>query len=122
MALNTCEDCGGPVSDQAKACPACGRPTPVGRREGSCELCGEGEPKTGTGIHGFLEISTTLVWAVGGIIIGLALFFYLNSKPWCPQCKRRPPGTVSPLSLAALLVLGLLPAMWAVALVTGTAQ
>jgi ribosomal protein L40E len=28
MALITCLDCGAPVSDEARACPKCGRPFP----------------------------------------------------------------------------------------------
>lgn len=113
MALIDCQDCGNRVSEAATACPKCGRP--VGRSTNSCPRCREGELVTGTGLHGVLEVLTTIIWTVSTIVIGLVLYFYLSSRPYCPACKRRPVGTVSPVSLAVLAILGLLPlsAMWA---------
>ena len=35
MALCECPDCGGKVSDQAPACPHCGRPSDSGKRDTS---------------------------------------------------------------------------------------
>lgn len=32
MALAKCEDCGGPVSENARKCPRCGRPTDRGQQ------------------------------------------------------------------------------------------
>lgn len=119
--LLTCEDCGHQVSDAAVACPSCGRPT-GGKPGGSCQRCGAGNLATGTGIHGVLEVVTVIIWTMAFIPVGLLLFYYLNRRPWCPACKRRPVGTVNPGSLVALALLGALAAWWTFALVTGTAQ
>ena len=40
MALKKCPDCAGSVSDQASACPHCGRPMFINKtRETTCEHC-----------------------------------------------------------------------------------
>lgn len=114
MALVECVDCGREVSDQAPACPGCGRPNDLDI--GNCPRCGEADTVTGTGLHGWLEITTTIVWTFTSLIIGLALYFSLSPRPWCPRCGNRPTGAVSDGSLTILLLAGLLWAwyLWGV--------
>lgn len=120
MALISCEDCGKRVSDAAASCPDCGRP--ISTDGGDCSRCGEGTVITGSGLHGPLEIIATVVWAMATLIIGLVLYFYLSSRPWCPACRKRPTGTVSPVSLVFLILTGLFVGMWTFAILTGTAK
>lgn len=121
MALLTCEDCGGQVSDAAPACPSCGRPAD-GELGGRCLRCESGALVTKTGVHGVLEVLLVIVWTVAFLPIGVLFYFYLSSKPWCPACKKRPKGTASPAALVFLLLVGAYASLWTIAIVTGTAQ
>lgn len=55
MALATCQDCGQSVSNAAKACPSCGRPTPQAQSNQAWLLA----PVVGVGA---LALFLLLVW------------------------------------------------------------
>jgi len=61
MALVTCSDCETKVSDQAAACPQCGRP--VERAEEDKKA----SPLLGAGV-GLFAVGAILLWGVGGFV------------------------------------------------------
>lgn len=106
MALLTCDDCGGQVSDQATACPSCGKPTGVVDLldPRACPNCERYGIVTGSGVHGAAEIAATIAMTLLFFIPGLIVYFYLSARPWCEACHTRPPdGSVSPWSLWVLV-------------------
>jgi len=105
MALLRCEDCGGPVSDQATACPKCGRPTGLLDLSDPrvCPNCEQLGIIKSSGVHGVAEITTTIAMTFLFLVPGLLIYFYLSAKPWCEVCHERPPeAEVSNASLWTL--------------------
>lgn len=124
MALLTCEDCGQKVSDTAVACPSCGRPHASVLADSTCDRCGQPGLVKGSGIHGFLEVTTAIVWLVGGcLLFGFGFYFYGNSRQWCPEGRHRPKSAgLGAGFLIFLILVGLYASSWTIAIATGNAQ
>lgn len=106
MALLECKDCQGKVSDAAMTCPHCGRPMkplpaqvklphapttliPASARGAVCPVCGTHTLPPGRGMHGGNEQVTCIILILCGLIPGVIYYAVVDSKPYCPKCKRR---------------------------------
>ena len=106
MALITCKDCGGNVSTNALACPACGRPS-----EQSADICEHLRTHRDTGLTGrdlfaflaLLAVGTIFFGGLLGVVPGFAIGFtcgllllLLQPKPVvCDSCGRKRRGKPS---------------------------
>lgn len=94
MALLLCPDCEHQVSDQAPACPKCGRPMPqmakqvvrLPRRGFICQDCGEvGFPQRVAPGSFLIEVVLWCFFIVPGLIY--TLWRSSNRRAGCPKCK-----------------------------------
>jgi hypothetical protein len=75
VALITCRECGGTMSDRAPACPRCGAPA-------SASLAGPGAPGRTHGWEGWIYVGLSYLAAVGFALSGLLfLLLPLTSEP-----------------------------------------
>jgi predicted RNA-binding Zn-ribbon protein involved in translation (DUF1610 family) len=83
MPLVTCPDCGTEVSDQAPACPKCGRPTAkkVNKSGAWCPNCGNRDS------YRFRRVGC-FFWVLVVLTFGLALLLWpILSQSWrCEVC------------------------------------
>ena len=54
-----------------------------------CPACGTALLPRGRGIHGFSEVLGCVFLLLLYLIPGIIYYIWLESKPYCPNCKRR---------------------------------
>jgi DNA-directed RNA polymerase subunit RPC12/RpoP len=83
MPLVTCPDCGTEVSDQAPACPKCGRPAALKKEEKKLDKGGAWCPHCGNRDSRRIRRVGCFFWVLVACTFGLALLLYpLLSQSW----------------------------------------
>jgi DNA-directed RNA polymerase subunit RPC12/RpoP len=91
MALIACPDCGTQVSDQAPACPKCGRPGNPNAAAKSetgawCPHCGHRDSRRGVSIGWFAAIIYG-IFVLSTMGVGLIFFPFLPRSYRCNRCQ-----------------------------------